>query len=284
MSSRLQPILAATRLRIEALHAGTAAADLRSRAQERGPGRDFVGALRRPGKHAPVTATSLRVIAELKRRSPSAGAIHEALDPVAAACELEKAGAAALSVLTEPDFFGGSLAILEAVRASVDLPLLRKDFILDPLQIVEARACGADAILLLAVALDDSTLRAFADEAQRWDLAVLFEAHDERELDRILALDPPVESSAIGVNARDLDTFAVDLERGIELAASIPIARVAVAESGVRTREHADRIAAACIDATLCGEGLMRPSTPALRFAELFGPRPDGGARPWSVA
>lgn len=274
MSSRLQPILAATRLRIEALHAGSRADELRARAKDRDAPRDFVRALRRAGKGDPLAASPLRVIAELKRRSPSAGAIREGLDPVAAACELEGAGAAALSILTEPDFFGGSLTMLEDVRRAVDLPLLRKDFMLDALQVVEARASGADAILLLAVALDDARLRAFAEEAFRWDLGVLVEAHDAHELDRILALDLPVDRVAIGVNARDLDSFEVDLGRGIELASSIPLDHVAVAESGVRTRADADRVALARVDATLCGEGLMRPDTPSARFAQLFGPLP----------
>lgn len=271
MSSRLQPILAATRLRVRALHATGTHAELKARAQERGPTRDFVRSLRRAGKASGELAAPLRVIAELKRRSPSAGAIREDLDPVETARALERAGAAALSVLTEPEFFGGSLAFLAAVRESVQLPLLRKDFILDPLQIVEARAHGADAILLLAVALDDAQLLRFTEEALRWDLAVLVEAHDERELERVLALDLPDAHSAVGVNARDLQTFAVDLALGIELARSVPPHRVSVAESGVRTRDDAQRVAAACIDATLCGEGLMRPGTPAARFAELFG-------------
>lgn len=209
------------------------------------------------------------MIAELKRRSPSAGAIREDLDPVGAARQLETAGAAALSVLTEPDFFGGSLEFLVEVRDAVDLPLLRKDFVLDPLQIVEARAHGADAVLLLAVALDDDLLRRCFDEARAWGLDVLAEAHDDRELDRLLALDLPV----VGVNARDLTTFHVDLGVALERCARVPSDRIVVAESGVRTRADADRVTATAVDAVLCGEGLMRPGTPGDRFAELFGAR-----------
>ena len=267
MSTRLDPILEATRRRVEALR--TRADEVRGRASELGATtRDFRAALVRPGKSTDAPGP-LRVIAELKRRSPSAGAIREDLDPVEAAVELERAGAAALSVLTEPDFFGGSLDFLEAVRSRVDLPLLRKDFVLDPLQIAEARAHGADAVLLLAVALDDDTLRRCADEAAHWGLTVLAEAHDDVELDRLIALGCAV----IGVNARDLTTFHVDLERGLERCARVPAERVVVAESGVRTPEDARRVAEAPVDAVLCGEGLMRPGTPRERFVELFGKR-----------
>lgn len=259
MSSRLQPILESTRGRIEALRGQEDR--LRGRASDREATRGFARALRRD------RGGPLRVIAELKRRSPSAGAIREDLDPVDAARQLETAGAAALSVLTEPDFFGGSLDFLEDVRAEVDVPLLRKDFVLDPLQIVEARAHGADAVLLLAVALDDDMIRRCHDEARRWDLDVLAEAHDDHELERLLALDMPV----VGVNARDLTTFDVDLGLGLERCARVPSDRIVVAESGVRTREDAQRVAVTNVDAVLCGEGLMRPGTPASRFAELFG-------------
>ena len=261
MSTRLEPILESTRRRVEALHPH--AADVRARAADADTPRGFAAALRRHSDGP------LRVIAELKRRSPSAGPIREDLDPVDAARQLEKAGAAALSVLTEPEFFGGSLDFLGEVRAAVDLPLLRKDFVLDPLQIAEARAAGADAVLLLAVALDDDLLRRCADEAARWDLDVLAEAHDDEELDRLLALQLPV----VGVNARDLTSFEVDLPGALERCARIPSDRIVVAESGVRDRSAADRVAATAVDAVLCGEGLMRPGTPADRFATLFGVR-----------
>ncbi|HKK71951.1 MAG TPA: indole-3-glycerol phosphate synthase TrpC [Candidatus Krumholzibacteria bacterium] len=260
MSSRLRPILESTRRRVDALRGR--GPDLGARARDRDAPRDFAAALRRPQRSGPV-----RVIGELKRRSPSAGSIREDLDPVDAARRLESAGAAALSVLTEPEFFGGSLEFLDAVRDAVELPLLRKDFVLDPIQVVEARAHGADAVLLLAVALDDAGIERCADEARAWGMGVLAEAHDAPELERLLTLDLPV----IGVNARDLDTFDVDLQRGLELCRRIPEDRVAVAESGVRTRDDAEHVRATAVDAVLCGEGLMRPGTPEDRFAELFG-------------
>jgi len=259
MTSRLDPILESTRRRVEVLR--ETQDRLSGLASERSATRGFARALRR-NRGGP-----LRVIAELKRRSPSAGAIREDLDPVDAARQLESAGAAALSVLTEPEFFGGSLSFLEDVRSAVDLPLLRKDFVVDPLQIVEARAHGADAVLLLAVALTDDMIRRCHDEARRWELDVLAEAHDDRELDRLLALEMPV----VGVNARDLTTFDVDLGLGLERCARVPADRIVVAESGVRTRNDAEEVAATSVDAVLCGEGLMRPGTPAQRFAELFG-------------
>lgn len=271
MSSRLQPILASTRARVRALHEPGVERALHARAEKAAPTRGFVQALRRDGKQDLRTSASLRVIAELKRRSPSAGAIREDLDPVVAARALERAGAHALSVLTEPDFFGGSLEFLTDVRAAVALPLLRKDFVVDALQIVEARAHGADAILLLAVALDDRTLVEFAEEARRWQLDVLLEAHGEAELQRLLDLELPADRTAIGVNARDLQSFHVDLEAGLRLAARVPSTYVVVAESGVRTREQAVRVAECGVDATLCGEGLMRPGDPGARFVELFG-------------
>jgi indole-3-glycerol phosphate synthase len=257
--------VAHARERAEAL-VGARRERLSGAAAEAAPPRDFAGALRRD-RSRPDAPGPLRVIAELKRRSPSAGAIREDLDPVSAAIELEAAGAKALSVLTEPRFFGGDLAFLTAVRRAVDLPLLRKDFVVDPVQIVEARAHGADAVLLLAVVLDDDELLRCAEEAARWGMAVLAESHDEAELERILRLDLPV----VGVNARDLRSFEVDLDAALARCASIPSPRIRVAESGVRERADAERVFASGVDAVLVGEGLMRPGTPTARFEHLFG-------------
>jgi indole-3-glycerol phosphate synthase len=267
MSSRLATILDTVRPRVDALRGRERSESLRARARDMAPTRNLAAALRRPGK-GEVSAAPIRVIGELKRRSPSAGSIRENLDPIAAARALETAGCRALSVLTEPHFFGGSLETLAAVRETVELPLLRKDFILDPLQILEARAHGADAVLLLAAALDDAALTRCAEAAAEWDLSVLAEAHGPDELDRLLALDFPI----VGVNARDLRSFDVDLPRALRWCAQIPADRIVVAESGVRQRAEADAVAAAPVDAALVGEGLMRPGTPGERFAELFGP------------
>ena len=264
MSSRLREILARVPERV------TRALDQRdelvARARDRAPAADLRVALRREAKGSSL-ATALRVIGELKRRSPSAGSIREDLDAPAVAVALEAAGCAALSVLTEPEFFGGSLATLAEVRERVALPLLRKDFLIHPIQVVEARAHGADAVLLLAAALDDDGLRRCADAAQEWGMQVLAEAHGEQELDRLLALGFPV----VGLNARDLNTFEVDLDRALRWCERVPTDRITVAESGVRTREAAQQVVASAADAILVGEGLMRPGTPAERFETLFG-------------
>lgn len=229
------------------------------------PTRSLSQALRRGGKGTDA-ADPLRVLGELKRRSPSAGTIREQFDPVDLARELEKAGCAALSVLTEEDHFGGSLEFLRQARGAVALPLLRKDFILDPYQILEARVAGADAVLLLASVLSDEQLLAFRDRAQELGLEVLAEAHDEKELQRLLALELPI----VGCNARDLSTFHVDLEKALQLCSQVPKERVCVVESGILEPEQARRAAAAAVDAALVGEGLMRGETPRLRFARLF--------------
>jgi indole-3-glycerol phosphate synthase len=233
------------------------------------PTRSLSKALRRAGKGTSA-AEPLRVLGELKRRSPSAGTIREQFDPKELARELEAAGCAALSVLTEEDHFGGSLEILRLAREAVALPLLRKDFILDPYQILEARVAGADAVLLLASVLGDEQLLAFRDRAQELGLEVLAEAHDEEELQRLLALDLPM----IGCNARDLSTFQVDLEKALKLCARVPAERVCVVESGILEAAQAQRAAAAPLDAALVGEGLMRGESPRLRFAQLFEEKP----------
>lgn len=271
MSSRLEQILAATRRRVDALDTSTVRA-LEQRAAARPPTRSLTEALRRPGKGS-AAAEPLRVMGEIKRRSPSAGAIYEDLDPAVTARALARAGCRALSVLTEPDFFGGSLSTLETARSSVDLPLLRKDFVVDPRQVVEARAHGADAVLLLAAALDDATFARCRDEARAWGLSVLAEAHGRAEADRLLEMEVEI----LGINARDLTTFEVDLPAALRLCATVPEDVVVVAESGVRDRESAQRVVDAPVDAALVGEGLMRGGDPAARFHEFFGP---GGESP----
>jgi len=237
-----------------------------ARAAERSAPRSLLSALRRPGKGS-ADAAPLRVLGELKRRSPSAGSIHEDLRPGPTARILAEAGCAGLSVLTEAEFFGGSPEALQEVRAAVDLPLLRKDFIVDPYQVVEARALGADAVLLLAAVLGDDEILPLVEVARGWGLEVLAEAHGPEEVRRLVDLGMPL----IGCNARDLKTFQVDLPRALEWCAGVPGDRVVVAESGLREAEDARRVADAPVDAALVGEGLMRGGRPAERFAELFG-------------
>src|SRR5579864_1803562 len=178
------------------------------------------------------------IIAELKKASPSKGLIRPDFDPSALASEMQDAGAAALSVLTDEKFFQGSLDNLRKASGATTIPCLRKDFMVDPFQIVEARANGADAILLIVAALTDPELRILRDEARHWELDVLCEVHDSEELERAL----PLECECVGVNSRDLRTFKVSLDRACELAAHLPRSAVHVAESGIHTREDMQRL------------------------------------------
>lgn len=266
--SRLEQILGRVRERLAERQRRIPLERLGELAAEQGRTRSLSAALRRPGK-AGSGAAPLRVIGELKRRSPSAGSIHEDLDPHAAAEALRRAGCAAISVLTEPDFFGGSLETLRQTRAVSPLPLLRKDFILEPYQILEARAHGADAVLLLAAALDDHRILAFRDRAGELGMEVLVEAHGEDELQRLLALELPI----VGCNARDLSSFEVDLDRALGWCAQVPADRICVIESGVREGEDGRKVQRAPVDAALVGEGLMRGGRIVENFRSLFGER-----------
>jgi indole-3-glycerol phosphate synthase len=219
---------------------------LRSRAADMPPARDFRGALRLPGE--------VRVLAEIKRRSPSAGPIRPGADPAEVARAYAAGGAAALSVLTDRQYFDGSLEVLESVRRAVDLPLLRKDFVIDELQILEARAAGADAVLLIVRALQPETLKQLVEAARSTGLETLVEVHDAAELR--IALDSG--AAVVGVNNRDLATFVTDLDLSFRLAADVPDATTLVAESGIRTAEDVRRLGDAGVDAVLVGESLMR--------------------------
>jgi len=265
LSRHLQEILVSVRARLEERRRARPLARLAQDCASLPPTRSLSQALRRPGK-GKHGAAPLRVIGELKRSSPSAGIIREDFQPGTLARELEAAGCRALSVLTEEDHFGGSLEVLREARQAVALPLLRKDFILDPYQLLEARVAGADAVLLLAAVLPDQQLLAFRDRAQELGLEVLAEAHGEEELQRLLALELPI----IGCNARDLSTFQVDLEKALKLCARVPADRVCVVESGILESKQAKQAALSPVDAALVGEGLMRGDSPRLRFAQLF--------------
>lgn len=224
------------------------------------PARAFVQALR---------GADLAVIAEVKRRSPSAGLIAPGLEPLAYARACVAGGARAFSVLTNRTHFGGSLADLRAVAGAVPVPVLRKDFILDEVQLLEARAAGAAAVLLIVRALSAAALGQLHEAALGLGLATLVEIHDERELERALALAPL--PTAIGVNARDLNTFAVDPDRVAPLVAAVPAALPAVAESGVSTREDVERLAGAGADAVLVGTALARSADAGAAVGALTG-------------
>ena len=194
------------------------------------------------------------IIAEVKKGSPSKGIIRADFDPLAIACAYQLAGATCLSVLTDEQYFYGSLDYLRQIREVVELPLLRKDFIIDPYQVYQARAAGADAILLIAAALDDAMLKELAELAAELKLDTLLEVHDEQELERALKI--PVD--LIGINNRNLKTFVTDLSITESLAGRIPTQQVAVAESGIHSRADIERLQTAGAGAFLIGESLMR--------------------------
>lgn len=215
----------------------------RGRSSERGAA--FQAALAAPG---------MSLIAEVKRASPSKGLIRPSLDVAAVVSAYERGGARALSVLTEADYFRGSLVDLEEAVAATLLPVLRKDFIIDEYQVYEARVSGAAAVLLIAALLPDQRLAELAQAAEELGLAVLLEVHDGWELDRALAVD----SAIIGINNRDLRTFEVSLDTTLRLAPQAPAGRLLVGESGITSREDVERLAACGVDGVLVGEGLLR--------------------------
>ena len=258
----LRTIVAATQQITDTRRRQEPASALERRAAARQPrGSRFEAAL--------ATAGRVNVIAECKRRSPSRGVLAAQYDPVAIARKYEAGGAAAISVLTEPTFFDGALAHLTAVREAVDLPLLRKDFVVDDYQLLEARAAGADAVLLIVAALDQPELVRLQAQAWTLDLAALVEVHDDEELARA------VDSGArlIGVNNRNLRTLAVDVGASDRLAAKLPAGVVGVSESGLQTRDDLERLAAAGYRAFLIGERFMTDPDPARAIADLIGAR-----------
>lgn len=219
-------------------------------------------------EHAPAIERMLAggtVIAELKRRSPSGGELDPGLDPADRATTYEAAGAAAISVLTDGPDFGGSLDDLVAVRAAVELPLLRKDFLVSPVQVAEARVAGADWVLLIAAVLDGERLGEALDAARRCGAGALVEVHTQAELDR--AVD--AGAVCIGINNRDLTTLSTDLDTFARLRSRLPEGIVAVAESGVRTPADVARLVGEGADAVLVGESLLRSAEPALLLAEM---------------
>ena len=261
MSDVLARILARKREEVAARRRTAPLEVLAERIASQLPPRGFAAALRaRAARGEPA------VIAESKRASPSQGVIRADYDPAAIARSYERAGAACLSVLTDADFDGHDDDLV-AARAACALPVLRKDFIVDAWQLHESRALGADCVLLIVAALDDASLAEFAVQARGLGLDVLVEAHDEAELDRALALDAPL----VGINNRDLRTFAVSLETTLALRGRVPPDRLLVSESGIRRREDVARLRAAGVGAFLVGEAFMREPDPGAALAVLFG-------------
>jgi indole-3-glycerol phosphate synthase len=259
MAAVLDQIIVATRGRVAEARHTTTLCDLERQAQKHAP-RGFRHALESKSRDGAA------IIAELKKASPSKGLIRADFHPAELARELEQAGAAALSVLTDEQFFQGSLTNLREASAAVKIPCLRKDFILDEFQIVEARANSADAVLLIVAALSPGELKMLASSARAHRLDVLCEVHDEAELHQALEAG----CDLIGVNSRDLRTFEVNLNRAFELADKFPAGVVRVAESGIHSGEDISRLRAVGYRAFLVGESLMRASSPGQALRELL--------------
>ncbi|HSG90440.1 MAG TPA: indole-3-glycerol phosphate synthase TrpC [Pseudomonadales bacterium] len=258
----LARILATKAREVAARRSAESLASIRARALEAPPTRGFTAAIR-DHLHAGGMAA---VIAEVKKASPSKGLIRPDFDPAAIARAYAAGGATCLSVLTDRDYFQGDEAYLEAARAACTLPVLRKDFMIDPWQIWESRALGADCVLLIVAALDDARLAELSDTAGEAGLDVLVEVHDGAELDRALTLPTPL----IGINNRDLRTFETSLATSETLHARMPQGRITVAESGIHARADVERLRAAGIGAFLVGEAFMRAADPGDALARLF--------------
>lgn len=255
----MDQLIAGAREGVEARRAELSQGDLEARLSGRHEDRPFNEALTRPG---------LSLIAEFKRRSPSAGALApDSIDLAAQVAAYERGGAAALSVLTDERHFGGSLADLRAARAACDLPIIRKDFIVDPYQLYEAAVNGADAVLLIVAALDDEQLRSLYQEARSIDLDCLVEVHDAEELERALEAGAEV----IGINNRNLHNMSVDIETTFELMPDIPAGKTVVAESGISGRGELAELDRVGVDAVLIGGALMAAEDPEAKVRELTG-------------
>jgi indole-3-glycerol phosphate synthase len=259
MRTILDSILATKREEVAGAKRERPESTLRRRLADVPPSRDFLAAL--------SAGPPIRLIAELKRASPSKGVIRADFDPVAIARTYQQHGASCISVLTDEPYFRGSLEHLRQVRAAVDLPLLRKDFIIDPYQVVEARAAGADAVLLIAECLDDELLARLHDAIVELGMTPLVELYDPANVARVLRIG----ARLIGVNNRNLHTFEVDLEHTLRLRRQIPADRLLVGESGIRTRADVERLEAAGVQAMLVGESLLVRADVGAAVDELLG-------------
>ncbi len=262
MPDILNQIVAVKREEVAAAIKRKPLAAMRADAESRVLTRDFAGALR-----AKIAAGQPAVIAEVKKASPSKGVLRADFIPADIAQSYAEHGAACLSVLTDQQFFQGSIDYLKQARASCSLPVLRKDFIIDAYQVYESRVMGADCILLIAACLDDAQMKSLEALAMSLDMAVLVEVHDESELDRALQLKTPL----IGINNRNLKTFEVSLETTLGLLAKVPADRLLITESGITTPADVQRMREAKINAFLVGEAFMRAEDPGIALAELFG-------------
>jgi len=261
MSDILNKIVAVKREEVAAAVKRKPLAAMRFDAESRVLTRDFAGALR-----AKISAGKPAVIAEIKKASPSKGVLRADFIPADIAQSYAEHGAACLSVLTDKDFFQGSIDYLKQARASCSLPVLRKDFIVDPYQVYESRVMGADCILLIAACLDDAQMKALEALAFSLDMAVLVEVHDRAELQRALQLKTPL----LGINNRNLQTFEVSLDTTLGLLKDVPADRLLVTESGISTPADVARLREAKVNAFLVGEAFMRADDPGVALAGLF--------------
>ncbi|MBN2021321.1 MAG: indole-3-glycerol phosphate synthase TrpC [Pirellulales bacterium] len=261
MRNILDEIVATKRVEIAEAKAAAPIEAMRERLADAPPARDFLGALSGGGP--------IRLIAEVKKASPSRGVIREDFDPLEIAATYQRHGAACLSVLTDATYFQGSLSALCAIHRTVNLPVLRKDFILDPYQVVQARVAGADAVLLIAECLDDASLVALHDAVVELGMTPLVELHEAENVDRVVACG----ARLVGINNRDLRTFATDLGHTIRLRERIPPDRLVVSESGIRRRADAVRLEGAGVAAMLVGESLMAAGDLGAAVDDLLGSR-----------
>jgi indole-3-glycerol phosphate synthase len=262
MSDILDKIVAVKHQEVAAAQKRKPLESVRADAESRVLTRDFVAALR-----TKIAAGLPAVIAEVKKASPSKGVLRAEFIPADIAQSYAEYGAACLSVLTDVQFFQGNVDYLKQARASCQLPVLRKDFMVDAYQIYESRAMGADAVLLIASCLDDAQMADFEAIARSLDMAVLVEVHDQAELERALRLQTPL----MGINNRNLKTFEVSLDTTLALRALVPADRILVTESGIQTRDDVLRLGAAGVSAFLVGEAFMRAPEPGEALAALFG-------------
>jgi indole-3-glycerol phosphate synthase len=267
----LETILADKRAEVEAKKARVSLQELKSEIQNAPLPRSFELALQGSEHGIRGPRTSIRLIAEVKKASPSRGLIREDFDPVAIAEAYEEAGASAISVLTDKKYFQGRITYLREVRRSVDVPVLRKDFIIDPYQIYESRAAGADAVLLIVAALTRDQLKEFMALVDSLGMTPLVETHTREELEVAVELGARV----VGINNRDLRTFETHLDTTLGLATYVPGDRVLVSESGIFTRKDIESLMQVGVDAVLVGESLMRQTDPRLKIRELL----DGGIK-----
>jgi indole-3-glycerol phosphate synthase len=261
MSDILDKIVAVKREEVAAAVMQKSLAVVRADAESRVLTRDFEGAMR-----AKIAAGQAAVIAEIKKASPSKGVLRADFIPADIAQSYAEHGAACLSVLTDKQFFQGSVDFLKQARASCDLPVLRKDFMIDTYQVYEARAMGADAILLIAACLDDAQMAEMEAVARSLDMAVLVEVHDKAELERALKL----KTRLVGINNRNLKTFEVSLQTTLDMLPDVPADRLLVTESGIQTPEDVLRMREAKVNAFLVGEAFMRSSEPGEALSKLF--------------